>query len=153
MSQPIEGGYNPADFENIDCSADVKDLFMYISRYKPHQVELESCLKPFIPKFIPAVGDIDAFIRVTTSQLHSVERQQLIIPYTCCVFARAASSALIAHSPVLTDIYLSALHALCACVAACADKWPAAGPSTGQLCSEGGHDWSGRARRASRCPD
>jgi len=62
--KPIEGGYNPADFENIDCSADVKDLFMYISRYKPHQVELESCLKPFIPEFIPAVGDIDAFIRV-----------------------------------------------------------------------------------------
>ena len=91
MSQPIEGGYNPADFENIDCSADVKDLFMYISRYKPHQVELESCLKPFIPEFIPAVGDIDAFIRVTTSQLRSVDRRQLIIPYTFCVFARAAS--------------------------------------------------------------
>jgi len=62
--KPIEGGYNPADFDDLDCSADVKDLFMYISRYKPHQVELESTLKPFLPEFIPAVGDIDAFIRI-----------------------------------------------------------------------------------------
>lgn len=35
-------------------------------RYTPQSVELEHSLKPFIPDFIPAVGDIDAFLKVQT---------------------------------------------------------------------------------------
>jgi intraflagellar transport protein 46 len=34
-------------------------------RYTPQAIELEHKLKPFIPDFIPAVGDIDAFIKIT----------------------------------------------------------------------------------------
>lgn len=34
--------------------------------YTPQTVELENSLKPFIPDFIPAVGDIDAFLKVQT---------------------------------------------------------------------------------------
>eukprot|EP00116_Pleurobrachia_bachei_P003836 sb/3464098/ len=60
----FEGGYNPVDFENLNVSHDIKDLFQYITRYTPQQVELDHKLKPFIPDFIPAVGDIDAFITV-----------------------------------------------------------------------------------------
>lgn len=33
-------------------------------RYTPQNVELENKLCPFLPDFIPAVGDIDAFIKV-----------------------------------------------------------------------------------------
>eukprot|EP00658_Telonema_sp_P-2_P084495 TRINITY_DN9389_c0_g4_i5.p1 TRINITY_DN9389_c0_g4~~TRINITY_DN9389_c0_g4_i5.p1 ORF type:complete len:391 (-),score=102.43 TRINITY_DN9389_c0_g4_i5:338-1510(-) len=62
--KPIEGGYDPEEFADIDASHEAKELFMYITRYKPQQIELESVLKPFIPEFIPAVGDIDAFLRV-----------------------------------------------------------------------------------------
>ena len=65
--QPIEGAYDPADYDVLDCSADIKDLFMYITQYKPQQVELETCLKPFIPEYIPAVGDIDTFTKVSVS--------------------------------------------------------------------------------------
>ena len=32
-------------------------------RYKPQQIELETKLKPFIPDYIPSVGDIDAFLK------------------------------------------------------------------------------------------
>uniref|UniRef100_A0A3Q2PXC9 Intraflagellar transport protein 46 homolog n=1 Tax=Fundulus heteroclitus TaxID=8078 RepID=A0A3Q2PXC9_FUNHE len=32
--------------------------------YSPQNLELDHCLKPFIPDFIPAVGDIDAFLKV-----------------------------------------------------------------------------------------
>ena len=32
--------------------------------YTPQVVELENKLKPFIPDYIPAVGDIDAFLKV-----------------------------------------------------------------------------------------
>jgi intraflagellar transport protein 46 len=42
----------------------VKDLFQYIERYKPQEVELDTTLKCFIPEFIPAVGEIDSFVKV-----------------------------------------------------------------------------------------
>ena len=35
-----------------------------IIRYTPQSIELEHKLKPFIPDFIPSVGDIDAFLKV-----------------------------------------------------------------------------------------
>ena len=34
-------------------------------RYATQSIELEYRLQPFIPDFIPAVGDIDAFIKVS----------------------------------------------------------------------------------------
>lgn len=33
-------------------------------RYKPHNIELETKLKPFIPDYIPSIGGIDEFIKV-----------------------------------------------------------------------------------------
>jgi intraflagellar transport protein 46 len=39
-------------------------LFQYILRYTPQTIELDHRLKPFIPDYIPAVGDIDAFIKI-----------------------------------------------------------------------------------------
>ena len=35
-------------------------------RYTPQSIELDYKLKPFIPDYIPAVGDIDAFLKVGT---------------------------------------------------------------------------------------
>lgn len=61
---PVAGAYNPADYKHLPVNAEIKDLFQYISRYKPHEVELDSTLKCFIPDFIPAVGEMDAFIKV-----------------------------------------------------------------------------------------
>lgn len=59
----IEGAYNSSDYEHLAVSSEVKELFLYINRYTPQPIELEYKLKPFIPDFIPAVGDIDAFIK------------------------------------------------------------------------------------------
>jgi len=42
----------------------VRELFEHIGRYQPHSIELEAQLKPFIPDFIPGIGDADAFIKV-----------------------------------------------------------------------------------------
>mmetsp|Transcript_17865 Transcript_17865/g.48064 ORF Transcript_17865/g.48064 Transcript_17865/m.48064 type:complete len:485 (-) Transcript_17865:206-1660(-) len=58
------GMYNPADFENLNVSSEIKELFQYIGRYKPHNIELETKMKPFIPDYIPAVGEIDPFVKV-----------------------------------------------------------------------------------------
>ncbi|XP_022249788.1 intraflagellar transport protein 46 homolog isoform X1 [Limulus polyphemus] len=61
-----QGGrqYDPADYEHLSVSAEMKELFQYITRYTPQTIELEHKIKPFIPDFIPAVGDIDAFLKV-----------------------------------------------------------------------------------------
>ena len=37
---------------------------MIQSRYRPHILEMETKLKPFLPDFIPAVGDPDAFLKI-----------------------------------------------------------------------------------------
>ncbi|XP_076457673.1 intraflagellar transport protein 46 homolog isoform X2 [Babylonia areolata] len=60
----VEGAYDPAEFENLSVSAEIKELFQYITRYTPQSIELDHKLKPFIPDFIPSVGDIDAFIKI-----------------------------------------------------------------------------------------
>ncbi|XP_075214197.1 intraflagellar transport 46 [Lycorma delicatula] len=60
----LEGSYDPRDYDHLTVSADVKDVFKYITCYTPQSIELEYKLKPFIPDFIPAVGDIDAFLKV-----------------------------------------------------------------------------------------
>lgn len=62
----IEGAYNPKDYNHLNVAAEVKDLFQYIERYKPHEVELDTTLKCFIPEYIPAIGEIDGFIKVST---------------------------------------------------------------------------------------
>ena len=38
-------------------------------RYKPHEVELDTTLKCFVPDFLPAVGEMDAFIKVAPPAL------------------------------------------------------------------------------------
>lgn len=60
----IEGAYNARDYQHLNVSLEVKDLFQYIERYKPHEVELDTQLKCFIPEYIPAIGEIDGFIKV-----------------------------------------------------------------------------------------
>ena len=60
----VPGTYNPADYANLDVSQEAKDLFEYIQRYKPQKMELESKLKPFVPDYIPAVGEVDAFLKM-----------------------------------------------------------------------------------------
>ena len=63
-THPIEGMYDPAEFADLPVTPEIREMFDYITRYVPQKIELDYKLKPFIPDFIPAVGDIDAFIKV-----------------------------------------------------------------------------------------
>ncbi|CAL8122602.1 unnamed protein product [Orchesella dallaii] len=67
----IEGVYNPQDYEHLNVSPEVKELFHYITRYEPPGLgsQMDVKLKPFIPEYYPSVGDIDAFIKVTHPEL------------------------------------------------------------------------------------
>ena len=60
----VPGSYNPAAFANLPVSSETKELFEYIQRYKPQKIDLETKLKPFIPEYIPAVGEVDAFLKM-----------------------------------------------------------------------------------------
>jgi intraflagellar transport protein 46 len=68
---PPEGMYDPSEFDHLNVSAEIKELFSDILRYTPQAIELETRFKPFIPEFIPAVGDIDAFIKVSRPDSNS----------------------------------------------------------------------------------
>lgn len=61
----IKNAYNPADYGNLQVSQEIKEMFQYIQRYKPHQVDLESKVRPFVPDYIAAVGEVDAFLKVS----------------------------------------------------------------------------------------
>ena len=56
--------YDAAEYANLPASADIKELFQYITRYMPHNIELETKMRPFTFDYIHAVGDIDPFIKV-----------------------------------------------------------------------------------------
>jgi len=60
----LPGQYHPEDYMNLEVSSEVKELFQYIDRYKPHVIELDTKLKPFIPDFIPCIGEVDAFLKI-----------------------------------------------------------------------------------------
>ena len=64
---PVEGSYDPSDYDTLDVDSETRDLFSFIMKYTPQTVELDHKFKPFIPDYIPAVGDIDAFIRYMTT--------------------------------------------------------------------------------------
>jgi intraflagellar transport protein 46 len=72
----MAASYDPSEYDSLVVGSDVKELFQYIERYKPHQIELDTRLKPFVPEFIPAVGDIDAFIKVPRPDNKQQEAQQ-----------------------------------------------------------------------------
>ncbi|OMJ69740.1 hypothetical protein SteCoe_32466 [Stentor coeruleus] len=64
-AQNIKNAYNPADYANLQVSQEIKELFQYIQRYKPHQIDLETKVRPFVPDYIAAVGEVDAFLKVS----------------------------------------------------------------------------------------
>lgn len=89
---PDPDAYDPKMYHDLPVSGEVKDIFKYIEkyridcselhllsreniffRYQPQDIVLETKLKPFIPEFVPAIGDIDAFLKV---RIGSRERKE-----------------------------------------------------------------------------
>ncbi|CAD5118859.1 DgyrCDS7535 [Dimorphilus gyrociliatus] len=82
-NEAIDGAYDPKDYDHLEVSEDIRGLFQYITRYTPQTVELEHQLKPFIPDYIPAVGDIDAFIKVPRPDGHNDKLGLQILDEPC----------------------------------------------------------------------
>lgn len=45
-------------------SSEIKELFSYITQYKPPIITIETKLKPFIQEYIPSIGVVDSFIKI-----------------------------------------------------------------------------------------
>lgn len=56
--------YDPQEFEHLAHTEDLKDLFVFITAFKPHELDLETQLRPFIPDHLPSIGEIDPFIKI-----------------------------------------------------------------------------------------
>ena len=83
---PPEGMYDPSDYEYLNVSSEIKELFNYIVRYTPQTIEIETRFKPFIPEYIPAVGDIDAFLKG-----NSARQNNFIIIFRTTIILRLMS--------------------------------------------------------------
>ena len=60
----VEGGYDPKEYADLDVSDEIKELFQYITRYKPHNIDLETKMRPFLPDYVPAISEPDPFVKV-----------------------------------------------------------------------------------------
>jgi len=80
----LEGAYDPADYEGLEVAQEIKELFQYITRYTPQTIELEYKLKPFNPEYIPAVGDIDAFLKVPRPDNKENSLGYEVLDEPCC---------------------------------------------------------------------
>ena len=52
------------ELRGVSLDPETLDIFKYITAYIPAPSELETRLRPFIPDFAPAVGEVDAFLKV-----------------------------------------------------------------------------------------
>lgn len=66
----------PEKWENLAVDSEIKELFPYILKYTPQNIETPYHLQPFIPDYVPAVGDVDAFLKVTEPPLLKPERSK-----------------------------------------------------------------------------
>ncbi|KAL4713047.1 hypothetical protein ACJJTC_001101 [Scirpophaga incertulas] len=63
---PAEGAYDPKQFQDLKVPADMENIFQYILKYTPQKIDIDFKLQPFVPEYVPAVGDTDAFLKVAT---------------------------------------------------------------------------------------
>lgn len=75
---PSDLDYNPKEFESMDVPSDLKEVMQYISKYSPQRIDIDYQLKVFMPEFVPAVGDIDAFLKVIIPKPLNEETSKII---------------------------------------------------------------------------
>lgn len=100
----FKGQYDPKDYEHLEVSSDVRELFEFITDFKPRVTDIGTQLDPFIPDFIPAVGDIDAMIKITApSRIDGVDHQ-LGLEVRILLYSRTAR---LLPQPVVAEAFKS----------------------------------------------
>lgn len=52
------------EIEGLNLDPETLEIFKYISLYEPVLTEPSVKLKPFIPEYMPAIGEVDGFLKV-----------------------------------------------------------------------------------------
>ena len=81
--QVLPGQYNAANYANLGVSPEVKELFEYIGRYKPQKIDLETTFRPFIPEYMPSVGEVDAFLKMPKPDGNKEDFGIAVLDETC----------------------------------------------------------------------
>lgn len=63
-SDSPRAGSRRKNYDNLRVSAEIKELFKFVSEYEPQTVDLPTVLKPFIPDYIPSIGIPDVFVKM-----------------------------------------------------------------------------------------
>lgn len=61
------GGLTPFDesvFENLEIPKELAPFFESIRDYQPKAIKPKTKAKPFVPDYIPALGDVDDFLKI-----------------------------------------------------------------------------------------
>ncbi|XP_023163218.2 intraflagellar transport protein 46 homolog [Drosophila hydei] len=66
----------PDKWEQLPLQPELKELFPYILKYTPQTIETPYHLQPFVPEFVPAVGDVDAILKVQAPALLQPQAQR-----------------------------------------------------------------------------
>lgn len=51
-------------FNDLTSDLEYKSLLSFMDRFKPIEIQLDTKLKPFIPSYIPSIGEVDAFLKI-----------------------------------------------------------------------------------------
>lgn len=49
---------------------DIAALWEYVRQYKPRDISIDTPLKPFVPEYVPSVGDVDDFVKIPRPDNH-----------------------------------------------------------------------------------
>lgn len=71
----------PEKWEQLPLQPELKELFPYILKYTPQSIDTPYHLQPFVPEFVPAVGDVDAMLKVHPPSLLQPQRQREVDEY------------------------------------------------------------------------
>jgi intraflagellar transport protein 46 len=56
--------FNISEFEKLTSNPEYKSLLSMMNKFQPAEIPLDTKLKPFIPSYIPSIGEVDAFLKV-----------------------------------------------------------------------------------------
>ena len=59
--------FDTSEFNQVTSNPEYKSLLQFIDRFQPTDINPEAKLKPFIPSYIPSVGEVDPFIKIKLS--------------------------------------------------------------------------------------
>lgn len=79
----VQLNITPDKWEHLNVGEEIKELFPFILKYTPQNIETVYHLQPFIPDFVPSVGDVDAFLKVTEPPPLQSRRSKEIEEHLC----------------------------------------------------------------------